>query len=247
MVTNTRIEVNAINGNGFTALDILAQSQRNIKDFDISECLRSAGALRTIDASSSTPPPHTTPPAGNSVLRFASHNPHHIKRNDTKKNVPENWLTRKRESLMVVASLIATTAFQAGINPPGGVWQDDTSGGSAGRSIMATKDQNRYKWFLYLNTGGFIASLSIILMLITGLPFKRKFFMWILTVVMLVTITTMALSYRESVLYLTPNVAAELARRVVQYGVLAWSGVMVVIFLLHTINLLSSLFRKLVG
>uniref|UniRef100_A0A803NCN1 PGG domain-containing protein n=1 Tax=Chenopodium quinoa TaxID=63459 RepID=A0A803NCN1_CHEQI len=34
------------------------------------------------------------------------------------------WLEDHRTSLMVVASLIATMAFQVGINPPGGVWQD---------------------------------------------------------------------------------------------------------------------------
>uniref|UniRef100_A0A803N971 PGG domain-containing protein n=1 Tax=Chenopodium quinoa TaxID=63459 RepID=A0A803N971_CHEQI len=34
------------------------------------------------------------------------------------------WLEDRRTSLMVVASLIATMAFQVGINPPGGVWQD---------------------------------------------------------------------------------------------------------------------------
>ncbi|KAL2902539.1 Protein ACCELERATED CELL DEATH 6, partial [Bienertia sinuspersici] len=36
----------------------------------------------------------------------------------------EKWLEQQRTSLMVVASLIATMAFQVGINPPGGVWQD---------------------------------------------------------------------------------------------------------------------------
>uniref|UniRef100_A0A803NCL9 PGG domain-containing protein n=1 Tax=Chenopodium quinoa TaxID=63459 RepID=A0A803NCL9_CHEQI len=34
------------------------------------------------------------------------------------------WLEEQRTSLMVVASLIATMAFQVGINPPGGVWQE---------------------------------------------------------------------------------------------------------------------------
>ncbi|KAI8525324.1 hypothetical protein RHMOL_Rhmol13G0221800 [Rhododendron molle] len=33
-----------------------------------------------------------------------------------------DWLTKKRDSLMIVASFIATMAFQAAVNPPGGVW-----------------------------------------------------------------------------------------------------------------------------
>ncbi|XP_048330939.2 ankyrin repeat-containing protein BDA1 [Ziziphus jujuba] len=49
LVTSTKIEVNAVSANGFTALDILAQSHRDIKDFDISECLRNMGALRTTE------------------------------------------------------------------------------------------------------------------------------------------------------------------------------------------------------
>ncbi|KAF8401048.1 hypothetical protein HHK36_014351 [Tetracentron sinense] len=57
----------------------------------------------------------------------------------------EAWLKKKRNSLMVVASLIVTMAFQAGVNPRGGVWQDDApsdeykrnSGHIAGFSVMA--------------------------------------------------------------------------------------------------------------
>ncbi|KAI8022964.1 hypothetical protein LOK49_LG03G02392 [Camellia lanceoleosa] len=36
------------------------------------------------------------------------------------------WLSKKRDILMVMASLIATMAFQAGLNPQRGFWQDNT-------------------------------------------------------------------------------------------------------------------------
>ncbi|KAI3898797.1 hypothetical protein MKW92_023360 [Papaver armeniacum] len=36
------------------------------------------------------------------------------------------WLKERVNALMVVATLIAGIAFQAAINPPGGVWQEDT-------------------------------------------------------------------------------------------------------------------------
>ncbi|TXG61838.1 hypothetical protein EZV62_013201 [Acer yangbiense] len=45
LVMNTRVEVNALNTNGYTPLDILAQSRRDMKDLDIVDSLRSAGAL----------------------------------------------------------------------------------------------------------------------------------------------------------------------------------------------------------
>uniref|UniRef100_A0A803NEM1 PGG domain-containing protein n=1 Tax=Chenopodium quinoa TaxID=63459 RepID=A0A803NEM1_CHEQI len=48
------------------------------------------------------------------------------------------WLEEHRTSLLVVASLIATMAFQVGINPPGGVWQDTTHAGTF--SITVFKD-----------------------------------------------------------------------------------------------------------
>ncbi|KAF3446084.1 hypothetical protein FNV43_RR11263 [Rhamnella rubrinervis] len=255
LVTNTSIEVNAVNANGFTALDLLAQSHRDIKDFDISESLRIVGALRTIDA----------PPQGNWTVPHGhrNHQPEAAQNNlvKDKNQPPEDWLTRKRDSLMVVASLIATMAFQSGSNPPGGLWQDDLIAGDsnnnttralhmAGKSIMADKKPNDYAYFLYSNTLGFVASLSIILLLVTGLPFKKRLFMWVLTVTVWVTITAMALTYRISVLHFTPSHQVPVATRVVNYGLYGWSGIMALVFLLHFGNLVikfDKMVEKIVG
>lgn len=255
LVTNTRIEVNAVNANGFTALDILAQSHRDIKDFDISESLRKVGALRTID--DAPPQANGTAPHGHRNHQPQAAQNHLVK--DMKQPPAEDWLTRKRDSLMVVASLIATMAFQSGLNPPGGLWQEDdltnnntTSNAShlAGKSIMADKKPDDYAYFLYSNTIGFVASLSIILLLVTGLPFKKRIFMWLLTVIVWVTITAMALTYRISIIHFTPSHQVTVATRIVNHGVTVWCGMMAVILLLHFANLVikfDKMVDKIVG
>jgi len=48
------IDVNAMDANGNTALDILAQSRRGVNDLSIGECLREAGGLRAKDIQNCT-------------------------------------------------------------------------------------------------------------------------------------------------------------------------------------------------
>ncbi|KAK3438832.1 hypothetical protein EUGRSUZ_C03381 [Eucalyptus grandis] len=84
---------------------------------------------------------------------------------------------------MVVASLLATVALQAATTPPGGVWQDDykvNANGNpvkephmAGTSILAHIQRIAYGQFMIFNPLPFLSSLSIILLLLSGLPIKR--------------------------------------------------------------------------
>ncbi|KAK9683802.1 hypothetical protein RND81_10G165500 [Saponaria officinalis] len=116
----------------------------------------------------------------------------------------KTWLERQRNALMVVASLIATMAFQVGINPPGGAWQDNMDGHIAGNSIMADVDKDQYDRLLIYSTIGLISSLSVILLLISGLPCKRLF-VGILMIALWIAVTTTTSSYMVSVHYLTGN------------------------------------------
>ncbi|XP_038885567.1 ankyrin repeat-containing protein ITN1-like [Benincasa hispida] len=204
LINHTGIEVNAKTSNGLTALDILTQSHRELKDMDIAEALIAANAVRTTNKQPSSPSSRVRKNK-KTGLRWAFsalfHNGDWWFKNET-----SGWLM-KQESLMVVASLIATMAFQAGMNPPGGIWQDDNASGNprqtAGTSVMAGKDKATYNKYLLSNTVGFMTSFIAIVMILIGLPQKR-ICMRVLIMTMCAAVCSMAFTYGYSIRFFTP-------------------------------------------
>ncbi|KAH9805135.1 ANK REP REGION domain-containing protein [Citrus sinensis] len=251
---STTIEVNAVNANGFTALDILAQRKLDMNS-TIGELLRCAGARSLKETRE--PASGTTKTRTGSIITSHSGDPSNQGRErpeKARKKQEDKWSEKKRNTLMVVASLIATMAFQAGLNPPGGVWQDDSpkndaSRHQAGCSVMLTQDEISYNLFFGFNTTGFVASLSIILLFISGIPFfKRRFFMWILTVIMWVAISAMALAYLIAILGITNSGNSMIPWYASTYVLLGWIGFIGILILAHIVRLIVKMikyFRKL--
>ncbi|KAK6927246.1 Ankyrin repeat [Dillenia turbinata] len=259
LLFNISIEVNAENSNGLTALDILSKGRRDMKDREIGESLYRAQAqsakntpllaqnfvpTRTRGLTNLDPnekPIIPTPAREDSWEKY-------LKRQD-------DWVEKKRSALMVVASLIATMAFQAGLNPPSGVWQDTKAVYSnsnpaepphdAGSSVMAYEYPEAYSFFLICNTIGLISSLSIILLLISGLPIRRRFFVLVLMVIMWVAITSMALTYVVAVLALASDKVAKSVIIVTESVIVGWAGLMGLLILAHFIRLIVKVVRKL--
>ncbi|KAI8570479.1 hypothetical protein RHMOL_Rhmol01G0037200 [Rhododendron molle] len=102
------IDVNARNGSGWTALDIHSR---------IAESEDQNSEYRDI----------------RKVLRESG-----VKRSD-ELFFPFDpyWQKKKKDTLMIVSSLMATMSFQVGINPPGGVWQDSSAEHEAGKAVIA--------------------------------------------------------------------------------------------------------------
>ncbi|KAK9279645.1 hypothetical protein L1049_013324 [Liquidambar formosana] len=163
-----------------------------------------------------------------------------------------NWLEEIHGTLMVVATVIATMSFQAALNPPGGVWQEDTNKGAkcgnpkciAGTSILAYTYPQSLDLFYTYNTVSFVSSLTIILLLFSGFPLKNKICMWLLTMTMCTTVTFMALTYLKSLDLVTPDPKMREVDRMYRSTVHIWFGLIVAIALSNAIGFLYWLVKK---
>ncbi|CAH2071056.1 unnamed protein product, partial [Thlaspi arvense] len=72
-----------------------------------------------------------------------------------------------RDAILVVAILIVTATYQAGLSPPGRFWQDDANDHYAGKMTMSFSDA---LFFVVPNAVAFLSSLYVIIVLIIGLP-----------------------------------------------------------------------------
>ncbi|KAI6702844.1 hypothetical protein NL676_011980 [Syzygium grande] len=201
------VEVNARNEAGLTPLDILLLVNSEAGDAEIAEILTRSGAMRSRGLPSSSmetmatedPEPQTDQSNGRihqsrrtwtdrctSFLKLKFETPQWFKDFEYRKG--RDSPGDVRNVLLVVAALITTATYQAVLQPPGGMWQDDsgtstdstnatnngTTSHEAGRAVLGTKNPAAYILFLIFNTAGFFASLQMIGILTLGFPMKRE-------------------------------------------------------------------------
>ncbi|KAI3915867.1 hypothetical protein MKX01_026505 [Papaver californicum] len=123
------IIINSKESNGKTVLQLAAETgntemvQYLLESSNLKLEITDADFDRALDA--------LTPENKNDLetrfLKYVGHNKKKHKSNTLSKNGDKHKGMKERvNALMVVATLIAGIAFQAAMNPPGGVWQDDS-------------------------------------------------------------------------------------------------------------------------
>lgn len=248
LLSSTNIAVDVQNVKGFTALDVLSQGPRDLRDMEIKQLLQRAGAPIMYQTSLGRDTIQAIPIAQPYIKQNSDIKPPVKARKQT------DWLGRKRSALIVVASLIATVAFQATLSPPGGFWQDDFTADPAkngtekshhvGMAVMATALPKAYGQFMIFNTLAFLSSLSIILLVVSGLPIKRRRWMWTQMVTMWIAITALTITYFIAWIHMTPEDNRGVLNTVTRVSVLLWLCLMGIIFLGNVVRMVRWFSRK---
>ncbi|KOM44490.1 hypothetical protein LR48_Vigan05g209500 [Vigna angularis] len=251
LINKTKMDINARNSEGVTALDILVQSKDRAENRQLEATFIRAGGRRSIQSVSPVASNSVSPVASSlsmswrftrnpvelpnqneliETIENGNYKPYYFsptnsgkqKKCQTKKKVenPSHFcysqsdrkkhyemhreaVLNARNTIIIVAVLIATVTFAAGISPPGGVHQE---GKVKGESTVG--ETTAFKVFVISNNIALFTSLSIVIVLVSIIPFRRKAHRRLLTIthkVMWVAVAFMATGYVAAIWVILPH------------------------------------------
>ncbi|GAB4837019.1 hypothetical protein Ancab_001934 [Ancistrocladus abbreviatus] len=175
LLMNDKVNKYERNGNGFTAMDIYVRSSSDSRKEEIWVAVRKAKLLK------------------NTYPAFLLFTPDYIMK----------FTEMQKEWLVVAASLIASMAFQAVANPPGGFWQNDQDNSKnsfTGTSVMATLHKDKYNSYVLSTSLSLLASMIIIIYAIFKKPRNDRS-----SSLIVIAIAGMMYAYGKTIEFVTPS------------------------------------------
>ncbi|MED6197357.1 hypothetical protein PIB30_055772 [Stylosanthes scabra] len=201
LINKTNLNINAMNNFGFTALDILDQALDSAEKKQLQATfIRAEGLDEMVSFSSRR---LEKKHKHQSQKKMENLNQLYYAKRSKHKEIHKEALLNARNTIIIVAALIATVTFASGITPPGGVYQE---GPMKGKSMVATT--TAFKVFTICNNIALFTSLSIVIVLVSIIPFKRKPQMRLLRVthkIMWVAIGFMSTGYVAATWVILPH------------------------------------------
>ena len=173
-----------------------------------------------------------------------------------------DMLEEKHGSIMIVATLIASTVFQTAVNPPGGVWQENAateigkkfySGQNSttvsgllsciapfnittdltGTAVLATLRPIPYLSFLFSSIFSLTSSILVILLLVSGFPHKNKICMFLMTTSLCASLITMANAFYMAMILVAPKSILEQALKYITVSTYVWMSFLGIICIFY--------------
>ncbi|KAL8214545.1 hypothetical protein R6Q57_003994 [Mikania cordata] len=203
------VDVNIVNNKGNTALDVVHSDGSNSTNLQIVPALLEVGAKRRdqlpqASRNNQGVPLNRITQSPRIEKQESSIHSHHYREKTHRRlkqiELQNEGLRNARNTITVVAVLIATVTFSAGINPPGG-FNENT-----GKALMGGKLP--FKVFMVCNIIALFLSLGIVNVLVSVIPFKRKSMMKLLVAthkIMWVSTMFMASAYIAATWTILPD------------------------------------------
>ncbi|KAF8733144.1 hypothetical protein HU200_015517 [Digitaria exilis] len=141
------------------------------------------------------------------------------------------WFKDMRGWIMVLAMQVASSTYQAGLNPPGGFSGDGTP-------MLKSTSQNRYYYymFFYFNTTAFVTSLAIILLLMNPSFYHSEAKVLALETIVVLDVVGLMGAYWA-------GTASATRDQVTKYTLALTAVVLFVVYVVYMVQLLHKLWR----